>query len=95
MLARFPVTQGDMDFGRRPERTNGVFAFVQGAHAFDLDGYGLLQRSANRAGPGRASGLANDAVGALPRVQFDRLQQLLPGPRLRFPICVGIAQPLC
>jgi hypothetical protein len=50
MLARFPVTQGDMDFGRRPERTNGVFAFVQGAHAFDLPGYGLLQRSANRAG---------------------------------------------
>lgn len=84
LVTRFPVAQGDMHFGCRPERANSLFAFVQCAHALDLDGYRLLQRAANRAGLGCASGLAKDAVRALSRIQLDRLQQLLPCPVIPF-----------
>lgn len=84
LVAHFPVAQGDMHLGRRAERAYGLFVFLQCAHALDLDGYRLLKRGANRAGPGCASGLAKDAVSALSRIQLDRLQQLLPSPVIPF-----------
>lgn len=76
VFARFPFAQRDMHFGRRSKRANGLFAFMQCAHALDFDGYRLLQRGANRPGPGCAPRLAKDAVGALSGIQVDRLQEL-------------------
>jgi hypothetical protein len=67
-----------MHFRRCPECPHGIFAFVQRAHAFDLDSDRLFQRRANGTRRGCASSLAHDAVGSLSGIQLDGLHQLLP-----------------
>jgi hypothetical protein len=67
-----------MQLSRCPECAYSIFAFVQRAHAFDLESDRLLQRRANATRRGRASSLAQHAVGSLSGIQLDGLQQLLP-----------------
>src|SRR6185369_14411865 len=84
MLCGLPLTKGDMQFGCGAECPDRVFAFVQCAHALDLDSDRLLQRRPDGTRLSRTSSLAQNAVGALPRIQLDGLQQLLPGSAISF-----------
>jgi len=72
------VAQSDMQLCRCPECAYRIFALVQRAHAFDFDSDRVLERRANGARRARASSLAQHAVGSLPGIQLDGLQQLLP-----------------
>jgi hypothetical protein len=69
-----------MNLGRGLERTHGFLALVQCTHAVDLDGDCLLQRRPDGPRLGGASRLAQNAIGALARIQFRRLHQLLQHP---------------
>src|SRR6185295_7334204 len=84
MLGGLPLAKGDMHFGCCAECPNRVFAFMQRAHALDLDGHGSLERGTDCAGFGCASGFAQDAIGAFSRVQLDGLQEFLPGSTISF-----------